>query len=212
MAMILPPLTADELRTKILKMTTATGEVLRATREAFLQPLPTTLARIARQESALELKEKRLSDRVAMQLRECPWTIGEGEPLAMLPAALEEIGDAAGNLAGCVETISREGIPFSEQALMEILRLFDAGASLVTGVADTLRTGDRKLLLQLRTWCTDFRTQCDAAAFDHEERLLQGACVPRASGVFLKMLDHFGTIEQAVRRMGVDLDRALAPR
>lgn len=212
MAMILPPLTADELRTKILNMTTATAEVLRATREAFLQPSSTTLARISRQDIALELREKRLSDRVAMQLQECPWTLGEAEPLAMLPASLEEIGDAAESLAGCVETVSREGIPFSEPALMEMLRLFDASIGLVTGVADALRTEDRKILPQLRTRRAAFRAQCNGAALEHEERLLQGVCVSRASGVFLKMLEHFGEIEHAVSRMAVDLDRALATR
>jgi Na+/phosphate symporter len=213
MPMIVRPLTADELRISILQMATATAEMLRAAREAFIQPSPTAprvLARITRQESALEINERRLSDRVALQLRESPWTLWAAEPLALLPAALEEIGEATGSLAGCVETIQREGIPFSESALVEILWLFDAGIGLVTGVAVALRTRDRKLLPKLQTSCAAFRSRCDAAAFEREERLLQGAWAPRPSGVFLRMLDHFQDIEHAVRRMATDLDRALA--
>jgi Na+/phosphate symporter len=208
MTMILPPLTADELRTNILNMTTATAEMLRATRNAFLQPSPTAFTRISRQENALELKERRLSDRVGMQLRESPWTLGAAEPLATLPAALEEIAGAAECLAGHVESTQREGILFSEPALMEILRLFDATINLVEDVAAVLRARDRTLLLHIQTSCVAVRSRCDAEALEHEDRLLQGACMPRASGVFLRMLDH--NIEHAVRRMAAHLDRALA--
>ena len=210
MAMTLPPMTADELRMSILKMVETTVEMLRVTREALLQPSPTALARVTVHENALQQKERWLTDRVAVQLQDSPWTLGAAERLAMLPAGLEGIGVAAEHLAGCVEAIRQEGVPFSEPAFMEILRLFDAGIALVTAVAAALRTPDRMMPSQLQASCAAFRTKCDAAALEHEDRLLRGTCVPRASGIFLTMLDHFGEIEHAVRRIAADLGRALA--
>jgi hypothetical protein len=184
MSMPLPRLTPEALRDAVLDQVGALGR-------------------------DLHVREKRLTDHVAMQLREYPWSLGTAEHLAFLPTALERIGDSVESLARCVQTIHLEGLPFSEQALAEVMGLFSRAVSLVDSLAAVIRTGERAGLEMIREEGQQFHAFSDQAAQGHQERLLRGTCVPRASSLFLAMLDYFREIERYTRRMSMDLEKAL---
>ncbi len=211
MSMPLPRLTPEALREAVLEMCDMAGRMLRLTRDAFLQNSRPALDQVGALGHDLHVREKRLTDHVAMQLREYPWSLGMAEHLAFLPAALERIGDSVESLARCVNTIHREGIPFSEQATAEVLGLFGRAASLVDRLMAVIRTGERAGLETIREEGQQFQAFSDEAANGHQERLLRGTCVPRASSLFLAMLDYFREIERYTRRMSIDLEKALAP-
>lgn len=209
MAMTLPRLTPEALRDAVLEMCDQASQMIRLTRDAFFQPSRSHLDQVAALGRDLHLREKRLTDHVAMQLREYPWSLGVAEHLAFLPAALERVGDSVESLARCVQNIHRDGIPFSEQAFAETMGLFNRAADLVDAVAAAIRTGERDRLARIREDGDRFQALSDEAAHGHQERLLRGVCQPRASSVFLAMLDYFREIERYTRRMTADLEKAL---
>ncbi len=210
MGMPLPRLTPEALRDAVLEMCDIAGQMLQLTRGAFVQSSPKALEKVATLGRDLHLREKRLTDHVAMQLREYPWSLGTAEHLAFLPAALERIGDSVEALARCVRSIHQDGIPFSERAFTEIISLFNRTAELLDEVAAAIRTGDRAHLTRVREDGERFQTLSDEAALGHQERLVQGVCIARASSIFLAMLDYFREIERYTRRMSADLAKALA--
>jgi Na+/phosphate symporter len=207
--MTLPRLTPDSLRAGILEMAAVAAEMLAQAREAFLQHSPQVVDRVASLGRDLHLREKRLTDHVAMQLREMPWSLGPFERLAFLPAALERIGDSIELLVRCIGGMHRDGVPFSEKALIETLTLFDRGACMLGEVSAALRAGDRSAILRIQADGALFQGLCEEAALHHQERVIQGVCTPRASSVFLAMLDDFREIERYIRRMSVDIEKAL---
>lgn len=211
MTMPLPRLTPESLRESVIEMCDLAGQMLRLTRGAFVQPAPKALEQVAALGRDLHLREKRLTDHVAMQLREYPWSLGTAEHLAFLPGALERIGDSAEALARCVQSIHRDGIPFSERAFSEIITLFNRVAELVEEVTTSIRTGDRSHLSRIREDGERFQALSDQAALGHQERLIQGECVARASSIFLAMLDYFREIERYTRRMSAELAKVLTP-
>lgn len=211
MTMPLPRLTPEGLRDAVLEMCDLAGQMLRLTRDAFLHPAPSVLERVGALGRDLHLREKRLTDHVTMQLREYPWSLGTAEHLAFLPAALERIGDSAEALARCVQTIHRDGIPFSDHAFAEVMGLFNRAGSLVEGIAAAIRTGGRADLATVREEGQQFQVFSDEAALGHQERVIRGICVARASSLFLAMLDYFREIERYTRRMSLDLEKALTP-
>ncbi len=176
---------ADSLRAGILKMSATAIDMFGATREAFLRPSPLSFERFARWRRDLHYREKRPTEQVAMQLRDYHWSLGPAERLAVLPSALERMGDALELLMEWMQRIRLDGIPFSERAFTEILRLLVIGASVVTGVTTAFRTEDRTLLPQLQRVGVAFRVRCDVAALEQGDRLLQVINAPRASEVFL---------------------------
>jgi Na+/phosphate symporter len=209
MAMTLPRLTPEALRTGILEMCAAAIEMLRLTRDDFLQPAPATPDRVAALGRDLHLREKRLTDHVAMQLREASWLLGPAEHLAFLPAALERIGDSVELLFRCVQGIHRDGLLFSERAFTEIMGLFSRSADLLDQIAAALRSGTATDLLRIRAAGATLQAFCDEAALHHQDRLVHGTCTPRASSVFLAMLDDFREIERYVRRMSEQIEKTL---
>ncbi len=209
MTMPLPRLTPEALRGAVIEMCDMAGQMLRLTRDAFLQHSRTSIDQVGALGRDLHVREKRLTDHVAMQLREYPWSLGTAEHLAFFPAALERIGDSVESLARCVNTIHQEGVPFSEQATAEVMGLFSRAAALLDRLATVIRTGERDGLATVREEGEQFQAFSDKAAHGHQERLLRGDCVPRASSFFLAMLDYFREIERYTRRMSSDLERAL---
>ncbi len=209
MSMPLPRLTPEALRAAVLEMCDLACQMLRLTRTAFVQSSPPLLEQVRSLGRDLHLREKRLTDHVAMQLREYPWSLGTAEHLAFIPGALERIGDSVESLARCVHSIHRDGIPFSERALEEVMVLFNRAAELVGAVAAVIQIGDRAGLMRIREEGERFQALGDEAALGHQERLLRGICASRASSVFLAMLDYFREIERYTRRMSVDLAKSL---
>jgi hypothetical protein len=65
---------------------------------------------------------------------------------------------------------------------------------------------------ELRAAGDKLQTLCDEFSLRHQERLIRGLCTPRASSVFLSMLDSFREIERYVRRMSAAVEKALTPQ
>jgi Na+/phosphate symporter len=208
MGMPLPRLTADSLRGAVLEMSDEAHRMLRITRDAFLGSPGSGLDQVGTLGRDLHLREKRLTDHVAMQLREYPWSLGSAEHLAFLPAALERVGDSVEALARCIQGIHREGIPFSERAISELKDLFSRGLDLLEGIGAAIRVGDATSFAHIRRSGEDLQKLSDQVALSHQERLLRGVCAPRASSLFLAMLDNFREIERYTRRMSRDLEKA----
>jgi Na+/phosphate symporter len=208
--MPLPRLTPEALRAGVLDMCEEAGQMLRLAREAFLQPSPPTQARLAALAQELHRREKRLTDHAAMEIRERPWSLGSAEHLAFLPAGLERVGDCIEGLARCQSALHGEGLSYSERAIGEMMSLFGRAAALLDRFTITLRTGARDELPGLRRTAEEFEALCDAVGLSHQERVLQGICLPRASSIFLSMLDSFREIERYVRRMSISAEKALA--
>ncbi len=209
MAMALPRLTEDALRAGILDLCAIAIEMVQLTRDAFKQYSASAIDRVVGLGHDLHLKEKRLTDHVAMQLREAPWVLGAAEHLAFLPAALERIGDQVESLARCVKAMDRDGIQFSERATTEVMTLFNRGADLLTQITDVIRTSDRTPLARIDEAGRAFQALCDEAMLDHEKRVIRGTCTPRASSLYLAMLDFSREIERYVRRMAAAVEKAL---
>lgn len=210
MTMPLPKLTADGVKHGILEMCGHAVEMLRLLRDAFQQFSAGTLQDLSDIGRHLHHHEKRLTDHLAMQLREHPMSLGSAEHLAFVPAALERIGDSIEVLARCIGALHRDDIPISERGHVEILTLFGRSIELVECVASAIRLGNPEALAPIREAGDKFQSYCDEIAVYHQERLIRGVCKPRASSVFLAMLDSFREIERYVRRMTVQLTKAFA--
>jgi Na+/phosphate symporter len=184
--------------------------MLRLSRDAFQQYSAGTLQDLSDIGRHLHHHEKRLTDHVAMQLREYPMSLGSAEHLAFVPAALERVGDSVEALARCIGALHRDDIPISERGHVEILTLFGRSIELVECVSSAIRLGRAEVLSPIRESGDKFQAYCDEIAVYHQDRLIRGVCKPRASSVFLSMLDSFREIERYVRRLTLKLEQAFA--
>ncbi|OGB95440.1 MAG: hypothetical protein A2Z31_00700 [candidate division NC10 bacterium RBG_16_65_8] len=207
--MPLPKLTPEGLRDGILEMCGHAVEMLRLSRDAFERHSPGTLQDLADIGRHLHHHEKRLTDHVALQLREYPDSLRSVQHLAFLPAALERVGDSVEAIARCVGALHREDIPVSERGHLEIVTLFGRSIEMVECVSSAIRLSRPEALGAIRESGEKFQAFCDEITVYHQDRLIRGVCKPRASSVFLAMLDSFREIERYVRRMTLKIEEGL---
>lgn len=85
-------------------------------------------------------------------------------------------------------------ILFSNRAVEEISCLFSETEGFLKTCLDFLTTNNSILLGWLENKQNECRKYCDSCATSHEERLVEGICVPTASLIFLDMLRGFNGI------------------
>lgn len=121
--------------------------------------------------------------------------------IVLFPGRLERVGDLIESILNVSRIKSRDGIPFSDKAMKELTELF----SLFT---ETLRTFRDVLLNRNQTVLESLVKQQDKLAqmtidfgLAHEDRLLDGLCSPKASSLYLDILDSVKNANAHIKEM-----------
>ncbi|MBI2529288.1 MAG: hypothetical protein HYV93_25290 [Candidatus Rokubacteria bacterium] len=125
----------------------------------------------------------------------------EPEPLRFVPGHLERMGDAIEGVLRCVRTIEAEGMVFTDRGVREINQLFDRAAELVECARDLTRTGNPVLGRHVEIESLRFQDIASDSARAHEERLIEGVCMPRASSAYLAILDYLREVARHARHI-----------
>lgn len=125
-----------------------------------------------------------------------------GEDMPFIPGHLERIGDAAEGVARCLRAMHAEGIVFTEGGAREVDVLFERALELTQCACDLTFTGNRVLARHIEIESMRFEDLTGNFARAHEERLIQGICLPSASSTYLAMLDHLREVVRHARRIG----------
>ncbi|MFA5112100.1 MAG: hypothetical protein WC443_11880 [Desulfobaccales bacterium] len=109
---------------------------------------------------------------------------------------MEMIGDNIGGFADPIEKKIRNAVLFSDKAVTQTNFLFDQHSGLIRSLLDIIKTDNeflKKYVLEegrkLVQACIDFATE-------HEERMIEGLCMPQAAPIFLAILDRMRIVSQ----------------
>jgi hypothetical protein len=108
-------------------------------------------------------------------------------------------------LHGTVRTMIDEEIPFTERAQREINGLFERGVELLECLRDALVTENRVLVRHVIGSGIQYAQLAKDYAMSHQQRLQDGVCLPRASSVYLEMLDQLTVLEGHARQIAQQL-------
>lgn len=126
----------------------------------------------------------------------------EIEPLRFIPSHLERIGDA---LEGVVRSLrnreDEEGTAFTDRGIREVRELFDRAQGLLECARDLTRTGNQVLARHVELEAMRFQDVATGFARAHEERLIEGVCLPRASSAYLSILDNLREVTRHCRQI-----------
>jgi len=125
-----------------------------------------------------------------------------GEDLPFIPGHLERIGDATGGMVRCLRGMHAEGVVFTDGGVREVDVLFERAVELTQCACDLTLTGNRVLARHIEIESMRFQDLASDFARAHEERLIQGICLPSASSAYLAILDHLREVVRHARRIG----------
>ncbi len=119
-----------------------------------------------------------------------PSTNGEVlRALVLFPGHFERIGDMLESIVNVASIKERDGIYFTEKAHEELAQLHKTFLDILSNFRTVLTTRDRELLDYVISQGTIFHQMTVDFALAHEDRLLQGLCFPKASSLYLDILD-----------------------
>ena len=109
---------------------------------------------------------------------------------------LKVIGDQIGGCKGPIEQKIRGGILFSDKAVTQANFLFDQHTGIIRSVLDIFKTDNDFLKKYILEESRKLGQACLAFATEHEERMIEGLCLPQAAPIFLALLDRMSAIAQ----------------
>jgi Na+/phosphate symporter len=189
----------NPLEGHLVQLADQTIEMLKMTREAFLKQRCSLVQSILALGQEVHHAEKALTGGLV------PGAAGGRTPSeaekVFVPMHLERIGDNIEAFARAVDRQAHEGMVFTDRATHQIDRLLEKALEMLEATRDVLRTGDRALAHRVLTDGPCFQATASEFASFHQERLIQGVCVPRASSIYLAMIDHLRGIERHQREI-----------
>jgi len=122
---------------------------------------------------------------------------GEGAVLRRLCSILsrlEIIGENIGGMTDPIQKKIKDGVLFSDKAVAQTNYLFDQHLGLIRSVLDIVKTDNEFLKRYVAEESRKLVQACADYATEHEERMIEGLCLPQAAPLFLALLDRMRTI------------------
>ena len=131
-----------------------------------------------------------------------PSTTGEVlKALVIFPGHLERVGDYVESVINCARIKARDSTPFSDKAHGELTELFGLLSDILKSIREVVASSSWDNLepvwekqLKLAQMTVDF-------ALAHEDRLLEGLCSPKASSLYLDILDSIKGANERLMRL-----------
>lgn len=195
-------------RAEVVEMAEDVLQMLLDVRRAFDRLRAAPLDEADRVGRRVHQEEHAILDRIAGPTAGSGAGPGDDDESLFVPTHLERAADQVQLLADATRKLLREGILFTDRATREVDSLFDTATELLEALRDALRTGNRTLVRYVLDAGRVFEQRANEFALFHEQRLVEGVCVPRSSSSYLAMLDAFRGIEWHARQVAEKIQRA----
>ncbi len=96
------------------------------------------------------------------------------------------------NMEGMIDrmrTMLKEGILFSDRAVKEVNDIFQVAMDLLESLPDLIRTRNKLLAQHIGEQVRSILKIANGFSEEHEERLIQGICMPKSSPIYLGLLE-----------------------
>ncbi|MEJ2672034.1 MAG: hypothetical protein P8168_07510, partial [Deltaproteobacteria bacterium] len=123
----------------------------------------------------------------------------EQQVLNRLQSVVNHLGIIGDNIGRCADPLKqkiRDGVLFSEKAVTQANFLFDQHAGMIRSVLDIVKTDNDFLKKYLLEEGQKLGQAALSFATEHEDRMIEGLCMPEAAPIFLALMDRMSTIAQ----------------
>ncbi len=198
----------ERLQGEIYEMCQQTVEMLRLTWEGFRKQDIGPLRPAEKLGKQIHERERALTELVVKGTTGQGAAFGLEQEIVFVPMHLERIGDNIELLVRAIKTMVQEGIPFTERAMREVSTLFEKAIELTECVRDVIRTKNRVLIRHIVQEGQRYEEMANEYALAHQQRLIEGVCMAKASSLFVAILDYLKGIEWHIRQIAPKLSAA----
>ena len=114
---------------------------------------------------------------------------------------IKKIGDNVIDILGCIKIKVSDSMLFSEKAVDELDYLFLNTKDILKNTGDALVTKNKTLVKHILETESSLRQKACNFEIVHEERLISGVCVPKASSLYLSMVNSIRDVNWHIRQV-----------
>ena len=107
---------------------------------------------------------------------------------------LEIVHDSLTRISMAIQAKTEERVLFSDKAVKEVEALFKNLQSILTNMVDFITTKNAVLSKHITEDQARYEISCQHFSTGHEERLIEGICMPRSSTIYLNILNNLCNI------------------
>jgi Na+/phosphate symporter len=146
--------------------------------------------------------EKLLTEQLACSLFEPPEIC---RAVILFPGHLERVGDYLESIHKCCKIKCRDGVPFTERAVSEVDDMFSLLLETMNNFRDAVIRPNKVLLENVIAEGKKLEQICQDLQLAHVERLLDGSTAPRASSLYLDVLESTQSINTHIGAMAGEI-------
>lgn len=121
------------------------------------------------------------------------------------PFRLERVGDMMESIINCCRIKARDGVPFSDKAYAELNQLFEHLIANTRDLRDAFVAPNVFLLEHILSQTAIMAQLLQEHRLAHWARIAAGYCSPRASSLYLDILDSMRSANEYIEKMSVTL-------
>jgi Na+/phosphate symporter len=148
--------------------------------------------------------EKLLTEKLACAITDPPEMC---RAVILFPSHLERVGDYLESILNCCRIRCQYAVPFVDKAVAEIGEMFKLLIEIMTNFRDAFIRPNKILLENVVQETKKLDQLCQDLQLSHVERLLSGSTAPRASSLYLDILESTQSVNRHIRDMA---DKILA--
>ncbi len=177
--------TSKELISRLHNMSRSTEDCMYLLQKAFIYNSSQSLDECEAKAKEIHENEKVFTKVFIEEVRVDP----ELRVYVSVPGHMERIGDYIEDIIGCIRTKIKEGILFTDKAVSEVTFLIERLQEVLKNTSDIILARNRIIREYIKESAAEIGRSANEFATMHEERLVEGLCMPKASPLFLDILD-----------------------
>lgn len=176
-----------EIRKEIYLLIHKAEQMLELTEDAFMKNKSAALDQAETLVQEIKAKEDALTEKLA---KIAP-SSGEARAIISVPVHIEKIAVSIERIVGNIRVKIKEGLLFSDKAILETGRLFTKGKEVLKKASEAVVTGAAASMDTVKHDSDEMIRMSNEFSTAHEDRLVAGECSPKTSSNYLCILYAF---------------------
>lgn len=190
----------------LLVMLSKLMEMTRLTKAGFVSDCPDEIRNCEVLGEEVHQQEKVLTGNLACTITDYPEMC---RAVILFPGHLERIGDHLESIVNCCRIKTRDSIPLSDRSINEVSETLDAVQSLLKDLRDIIIAPNRYLIEHVISQSDALDQKCQEMQLNHVDKLLDGSTAPKASSLYLDILESIQSIKRHVKEMAKSIQSIL---
>ncbi|MGD9818997.1 MAG: hypothetical protein AB7V04_09905 [Desulfomonilaceae bacterium] len=190
----------------LLIMLSKLVEMARLVKIGFMSDCPDEIKNCEVLADEVHQQEKVLTGNLACTITDYPEMC---RAVILFPGELERIGDFLEGILNCCKIKTRDSIPMSDKNLQEVGDVLETVQSLLKDLRDIIIAPNKHLIRHVIERSNSLDQKCQEMQLSHIDRLLEGSTAPKASSLYLDILESIQSIKRHIREMAKSIQSIL---